>query len=227
LAGEIFKGMDPMKKYQLVFVFVFLLTATGSIFSQDKNRENSFLKNTIVIDPLWAFSSLVANAQTGTSGITTAIQYERQLSNTTSVVGRFEYDGKGFSENGDDIFQTTYSIESHARYFPGRKNTFFLDGMLGYALFNYQVEAKNSISHFFILGGKFGWRNDFGKPGGLIVEPSFGYYWTIGDFNKETRERIIPEYDFFANLFLTTPNSFYKDLFIGGLQLSIMVGYRF
>jgi len=105
---------------------------------------------------------------------------------------------------------------------------FFLDGMLGYANFSYRDEAINSISHYFKLGAKFGWRIDFGKPGGLVLEPALGYYWAIGkNINLTFLEGSDEFSDFFNQLFNQYYEYIIKRFFVGGLQVSIGLGYRF
>ena len=117
--------------------------------------------------------------------------------------------GLGFaaSDQGDGISTdavlelklSSFSLEGHARYYPWAR-TFFLDGMLGYANLTttfsgevnvnvnkggYGGKQKESVSieasrSYFKLGAKLGWRIDFGRPGGFVFEPSFGYYASIG-----------------------------------------------
>jgi hypothetical protein len=185
------------------------------------------------------------------SGFGIAAQYERQLRENLTVAGRFAYLGFGFgtkmSEEGlsaqlrMDI--SSFSIEGHLRFYPSA-DTFFLDGMLGYANLAMKFSggvivkedsgppAEEKISfgasrHYFKLGAKLGWRVDFGKPGGFIFEPCFGYYGGIGlgdTLGKKLSNNIEGDID------LTNIDPLFKILegiFIGGPRLSLAFGWRF
>jgi hypothetical protein len=121
----------------------------------------------------------------------------------------------------------SFSAEGHGRYFP-EGDMFFLVVMLGYANFNYRDETINSISHYFKFGAKLGWRIDFGKPGGLVLEPAIGYSWAIG---KTNNIEFIEGSDEFSTFFNQLFNQYYEYIirgyFVGGLQVSLGLGYRF
>jgi hypothetical protein len=153
----------------------------------------------------------------GSFGI--GVQYERQLMRKLSVAARFSYLGAGLDfssiEDGDsygasaDSLQTdlgvrftSFSLEGHARFYP-RSETFFLDGMLGYAnfktAFTGNVVGENSggkdetykvsfdaSRNYFLLGAKLGWRITFGKRarGGFVFEPALGYYAGLSSSDK-------------------------------------------
>jgi hypothetical protein len=131
-----------------------------------------------------------------------ALQYERQITDRFSASGRFSYVGSnmeiktGLSDDIDGALSLGYnsfSIEGHARLYPWAK-TFFLDGMLGFAHLSVDLSANtintrtrerdsidiNLTRGYFKLGGRLGWRIDFGKPGGFVLEPSLGLAGGIG-----------------------------------------------
>ena len=215
-----------MPKY-IILGLVFFVIVNGYIFSDD-DVENVFPKNTITVDMGLTVSTLITWGIIGDTVFGTAIQYERQVLNKISLASRFEY--RVISISSSDSSRTTtssFSAEGHGRYFPG-EGIFFLDGMLGYANFNYRDEAINSISHYFKLGAKLGWRIDFGKPGGLVLEPAIGYYWAIG---KNNDIAFLEGSDEFSSFFNQLFNQYYeyiiKGYFVGGLQVSLGLGYRF
>jgi len=215
-----------MPKYPLLGL-VFLIIVNGNLFSDD-DVENVFPKNTITVDMGLTASTLITWGIIGDTFFGTAIQYERQILNKASLASRFEY--RVISISLSDSSRTTtssYSAEGHIRYFP-EGGTFFLDGMLGYANFNYTDEVINSTSHYFKLGAKLGLRIDFGKPGGLVLEPAIGYYWAIG---KTNNIEFLEGSDEFSSFFNQLFNQYYeyiiKGYFVGGLQVSLGFGYRF
>ena len=136
-----------------------------------------------------------------TSGFGIGVQYERLLIEKLSVAGRFAYMTMGTGLvlgdfGGTKIDITSFSIEAHIKYFIDE--TTFIEGMLGYAnmtaKFGYEYLDVSNASltggvpkkkegfevprDYFKYGLKFGWRYDFGEPGGLIFEPSLG--WSFG-----------------------------------------------
>ena len=152
----------------------------------------------------------------------------------------------------------SFSIEGHARFYPWAK-TFFLDGMLGYANLRMKVSGeavvevedfgeyggyldsnkkKESVSFdvqrsYLKLGGKIGWRIDFGKPGGFIFEPSMGWYAGIGltdtlgkkfssSIKKETGEEA-------SEMQALDPVFFILEqiVFVGGPRVCLSFGWRF
>ena len=207
---------------------VFFVIVNGNLFSDEDIVENAIPKNTITVDMGLTASTLITWGIIGDTFFGTAIQYERQILNNISLAGRFEYRVISISSSdGSRTTTSSYSAEGHVRYFP-EGGTFFLDGMFGYANFNYRDEAINSISHYFKLGAKLGWRIDFGKPGGFVLEPAIGYYWAIG---KSNNIEFVEGSDEFSSFFNRLFNQYYeyiiKGYFVGGLQVSIGLGYRF
>jgi hypothetical protein len=211
-------------------VLVFLVMVNGYIFSDDEddeNNENVFPKNIITADAALTFSTLFTSGIMETPVFGAAIQYERQIVRKVSVAGRFEYRGMGISSSGGNRTNlTSFSAESHGRFFPGG-DTFFLDGMLGYAFFNYKNERINSTSHYFKLGPKLGWRIDVGKPGGLVLEPALGYYFAVGKTNIAFLEGS-DETSASLNQWLNQLWGYLvKGYFVGGPQFCFGLGCRF
>jgi len=210
-----------------MMVFVFLVMVNGYIFPDDEDVENVFPKNTITVDMGLTTAAFIAWEITGNTSFGTAIQYERQILSRVSALGRFEYRGMGItSSDGSKANMASFSAEGHGRYFP-EGDIFFFDGMLGYALFNYKDKAINSMSHYFKLGAKLGWRIDFGKPGGFVLEPAVGYYWAIGKSNIEFIEGSDEISGFFNQWLNQMYDYIIKGYFVGGPQICFGLGYRF
>ena len=207
-------------------VLGFLMFVNGTIFAD--NEENRLPKNIITVDMGLTLPSFVVWGITGFTFFGTAIQYERQILEKVSTIGRLDYRGISISGYDYKTSMSSISLEGHGRYYP-EQGAFFLDGMLGYAVFSYSsgVNEPANLSHYFKLGGKFGWRIDFGKPGGLIFEPSFGYYGAIGrtyiEFIKDAGE----VGGFFNQWLNQYFNYIVKGYFVGGPQFSLGLGYRF
>jgi hypothetical protein len=195
------------------------------------------------------------------SGFGIAAQYERQILENLTVGGRFAYLGGGIGismgtveEQGVNVDTSlsmnisSFSVEGHVRYYPWAQ-TFFLDGMLGYAnmsadfsgsvvVSENNIKQKESISFnasrsYFKLGAKIGWRVDFGEPGGFIFEPSFGWYGGIGlgdtlgkqltdDINRQMNGDVeeMGELDFAFSIL----ENF---IFVGGPRFALSFGWRF
>ena len=205
---------------KIIFVFIGLLIFTNEIvFSEE---EIIIPKNVIAIEIGYTISSLIVWGIKENPFFVTAIQYERQISESVSLGGRFDYRIMSFPDFDSRTDLSSFSFEAHIRYYPER-NVFFVDGMLGYAGFIYyssfaNSETVNSISHYFKFGGKLGWRIDFGKPGGFILEPSIGYYGAIGSTNIDFSNRWLN---------LLYEHFIIKGFFVGGPQFSLCLGYRF
>jgi hypothetical protein len=200
--------------------FTVLLLINGFVFSADENAESSSPKNTISIDAGLTGTTLFSWGITGDAMFGTAIQYERQISDNGSAAGRLEYQGVEF----DSANMSSFSVEAHARLYLLSK-LFFLDGMLGYAMFNNDDEITNFTAHFIKYGGTLGLNIDFGKPGGLVFEPAIGYYWSFGNriFDAEP-DQIDNYYDQLTNIMY---RDVIKNFFVGGLQISLGIGFRF
>lgn len=220
---------------KIILVFGFLLLLSGIVFANDENEE-IYPKNTVTIDTglllytpiFWGISDFSYHF------IGTALQYERQISKNISLAGLVGYRGLYIFDTdyyGDDYktIMSAISLEGHCRYYPNGE-TFFLDGMLGYANFYYLASYGTVIesnSNYFKFGGKIGWRIDFGKPGGFVLEPSFGYYGVIGKTNIRFIEDDSYVGLFFDSLLNQTYDYLIKGFFVGGPQGSLMLGYRF
>jgi len=193
------------------------------------------------------------------SGFGIATQYERQLLKQLSVAGRFAYLGAnlGFSEEegGDkavlEMELSSFSLESHVRYYPFGE-TFFLDGMLGFANmsadFSGEIITTNEETNkkdvekiaadlsrgYFKYGVKLGWRVDFGKPGGFVFEPAFGYYWGSGagdTFGKQLKDYAVKHYDEGDDIDIKDIDDAFsiieQFIFIGGPRMTLSFGWRF
>ncbi|MCL1813558.1 MAG: autotransporter domain-containing protein [Treponema sp.] len=247
-----------------LILLVLAVFVTSGIFAQKDYK--TMAKNTITVDAGPALVGL-AIGQIGryidedgpsTSGFGIGAQYERQIHSNLSVAGRFAYlrGDLGIVEDYYDtvlsanakaslgINITSFSIEGHVRYYPGSE-TFFLDGMLGYANLSTSfsgdvvVEAgglreKESASvtasrNYFKFGAKLGWRISFGKNGGFTFEPAIGYYGAIGmgdTIQKQLAKGIGKDEDTisgFDDAFKIVENF----IFVGGPRVTLSFGYRF
>jgi hypothetical protein len=184
------------------------------------------------------------------SGFGIAAQYERQIGENFSVGGRFAYlgGGLGLADEAEGLKAvlemkiTSFSLEGHTRYYPFGE-TFFLDGMLGYANMaatfsggvigtdNLGLKVKESVSFtgsrsYFKFGAKIGWRVSFNSEGGFTFEPSFGYYGGAGlgdTIGKKLSADIGKDISALDEMFDILENA----IFIGGLRLSLGFGWRF
>ena len=195
-----------MKKKVLMTILIMSLVTAGA-FAQNKNIITVDLGPTI-IGLTWNFmgnwvGGHLGMADTSSSGFGIAAQYERQLHNRFSVAGRFSYLGMGaglsLSEGGATaslgIDIKRFAFEGHFRVYPAGRS-FFIDAMAGYTLMipsfsghvivnESGIYASNSIDFsvrksYFSYGGKLGWRIDFGRPGGFIMELSLGWNGSVG-----------------------------------------------
>ena len=214
---------------RISFLLILLVFAGSAVYADE---DGVFPKNTFTIDGLTPLAFLLSNLiiDDGTFGFGTAVQYERQFTRTISAAVRFEY--KLFANLGGNTGTNMWSMsaEGHFRFYPGG-SVFFLDGMLGYANFSFKLdEYEMPMSHYFKLGGRLGWRIDFGEPGGFVLEPSFGYSGVIGntniDFNRmsDTSNSLISGINRFLNQMY---DGMIRGFFVGGPVLSIGLGYRF
>lgn len=173
-----------------IAILLLLALTTGGLFAQEGEGRKA---NVITVDVGPTIIGLglgigLGAALPGASGGGFGIgaQYERHITEQFSAAGRFAYLGAkvdmGMSGGSVGIELNSFSIEGHGRWYPF-SGAFFLDGMLGYA--NFAMKMSGSVSGqglsadtdmgFFKLGGKLGWKIDFGKPGGFVFEPAFGY----------------------------------------------------
>ncbi|HCC37796.1 MAG TPA: hypothetical protein DEQ14_09350 [Treponema sp.] len=219
-----------MKK-KMLLVMILCIFLGGIVYAEEIDTENPPPKNTVSIDIGAIGYSLLLTGVYNISGLSsmysaTGIQYERQLSEYVSLATLLGYTGIFFFDSGSNI--SSFSVEEHIRYYPQR-DTFFLDGMLGYGNMITQFNGKEPIlSHYFTVGGKLGWRIDFDKPGGLIFEPSFGYYGAFGKTNVSIE---LSGDNFWVNFLSFFQHALMdvvaKYALVGGPRFSLCLGYRF
>ena len=239
-----------MVKKGIIVLFVLAFVA-GGLFAQIEFADMA--KNTATIDfgptiigaAIKGVGNLIADEGgdgLSSSGFGFGVQYERQLLERVTVAGRFAYLGGGLGMVDDgvsaEVKLSSFSIEGHGRYYP-MKGTFFLDGMLGFANLSTTLsggfkgdsgttytETYKLSRGFFKLGAKLGWRICFGRNGGVVFEPAFGYYAglglgkTIGQKMSDEIGEDISEVDI---LFKMIQNF----VFIGGPRVTLALGYRF
>jgi hypothetical protein len=244
---------------KVLLVLILAVFAAAGVFAQSDYA--SMAKNTITVDvgPTiigFAFgkaADFIGDEGLNSGGFGIAGQYERQLSRPLSVAGRFAYlkadmgilveeerDG-GRGKLTTDVNLASLSAEGHVRFYPFG-DTFFLDGMLGYA--NLKTDVSGSIKveasgrtetesvsftgsrNYIKLGAKLGWRMSFGKNGGFTFEPALGYSFGIGlgdSIGDKLAEEIGGEAADFDDIFSRVE----QFVFIGGPRLSLAFGYRF
>ena len=249
-----------LKKGLLVLIIAVLVA--GGAFAQ--KSFSSMAKNTVTVDVAPTIAGFVAGplgskaaglvtdniSDIKSSGFSIAAQYERQLIKQLSVAVRgvygmpevkFSYVDSGVTGN-PDLNMTSIAGEGHVRFYP-LGETFFLDGMVGYALLStdlsgkvaYLGQATNATakesSNYFKYGLKTGWRMSFGNNGGFTFEPAIGYYMGIplGDalgkkvsasLSKQFAGNKVPGIEEAFSVLETFA-------FIGGPRLSLAFGYRF
>jgi len=187
------------------------------------------------------------------SGFGIAGQYERQLSRPLSVAGRFSYlradlGMKDTDEEGSmevNMSLVSFSVEGHVRFYPFG-DTFFLDGMVGYANFQTDFSGKlyehgtltDSLKFpadrsYVKLGAKLGWRISFGRNGGFTFEPAVGYSYGIGlgtSIGKQVGDKFkdkFDEDDFDTSSIADMASILENFVFIGGPRVTLAFGYRF
>ena len=257
-----------MKKKGLMVLALLVLVAGWSFAQTDFG---AMAKNTLTLDfgptvvglGIGGIGQMI-NEETGTDaassfGFGFGAQYELQLLQHLSVAGRFAYMSGTIgieNETGGGqkaVAKTTlssFSLEGHARYYP-LGETFFLDGMLGYARLSLGisgevidkgggtekvVEASRTVSRdYFKLGAKVGWRMSFGNNGGFTFESAIGWYGgiasgdTIGrrlmkSLNGDGGEGSADiDISEFDEAFETLENW----IFVGGPRLTLAFGFRF
>jgi hypothetical protein len=228
---------NPGKK--IAFVLGLLILSGGAVFAEDAdedadvNTEISLPQNTITVDigptvsiitTAWVYNMFFFGfVSIDAFGIAT--QYERQIVRHASITGRFEYDRVHISTVGLKWTMSAIFAEIHGRYYPFKFGVFFLDGMVGYAnvFMNISVAdiKANPAAHYFKFGGKLGARIDFGKPGGFVFEPAWGYYGAVGRSiklaNYAERDKAAAWRSF---------DELSQYLFTSGLRLSLGFGWR-
>ncbi|MDR0496616.1 MAG: hypothetical protein LBH42_03275 [Treponema sp.] len=177
------------------------------------------------------------------SGFGIGAQYERQLTKHVSAAFRFAYLGMGFNLAGSGYGASAktsfdakaYSFEGHGRFYPFSKTMFFLDALIGYEMiliglseessgFGYTSDKMSYTGNHLKYGAKLGWRIDFGKPGGFIFEPAFGWNFQTklgSNFNSsEIASRFNPDVADYVDLIAAW-------VFAGGPRVELGFGWRF
>jgi hypothetical protein len=248
-----------MSKKSLMALIIIVLV-TGGAFAQTDFA--SMAKNTFTVDfgPTIAGAAFrilvdkIVDAGLNTSGFGLAGQYERQISKPLSVAGRFAYLQTGLGimveESRDgatgrastDANLTSFSVEGHIRCYP-LGDTFFLDGMVGYANLKTDLSGTLKIQYqgrpvlnedilftasrdYLKLGAKLGWRISFGKNGGFTFEPAVGYSYGIG-LGDTIGAQVSDKYGGEAADIDEMLSYFENLVYIGGPRLSLALGYRF
>jgi len=219
---------------KIAIVLFFLLIACGSVFADDTDEESAMPKNTVTVDVaptsfflLFTGIMNIVDTDNPTFAIGIATQYERQITEKFSAAGRFEYGIIDMPGSVPKWRISAITAEGHGRYYHGQ-GMFFLDGTLGYAYvftdFSSTDQEIKPDAHYFKFGGKLGWRIDFDKPGGFVLEPALGYYVAVGTSLKTGYEKDLP---IFGNMLNFLTNNIARTLFVDGLRFSIGLGYRF
>jgi len=236
-----------VKKCLLILAIVAVVT--GGAFAQD-NTVTLDIGPTIVGLTIKSLGDRLGGGDgLSTSGFGIGAQYERQLFEKLSVAGRFSYVGGGIGIKDEDaalaMNLNSFSLEAHARFYPSRRQIFFLDGMLGYANMTASFGGSARVTdefgqthteslsikasrNYFKLGTKLGWRIDFGTKGGFIFEPSFGYSFVAG-LGDTLGEKLVASVNGDLSAAQTFDEAFkYVELFgVGGPRLSLAFGWKF
>jgi hypothetical protein len=209
---------------KIIFIVGFLLLASGLVFADNASEEIQLPKNTIAVDIdlfLLLFSGVMMLMDYHAPTFGVAVQYERQITEQVSLGGRFGYSSMNILDH-TDLSMSSFSINGYGRYFPGR-GVFFAGGSLGYANAFFNNNISNSMSHHFRFGGILGWRINFGKPKGFVLEPSISYFMSVGT-------RLNTGYDdneFLGDMLDTLYSLIASGLFISGPRFNIALGWRF
>ncbi|MDR0444442.1 MAG: hypothetical protein LBH44_13670 [Treponema sp.] len=237
------------------FVILVLAVVAGNVFAQPNNTFTVDLGPTVMGALIGATGDLIGENGVSTSGFGIAVQYERQLLKQFSVAGRFAYLGGGigygdsFKQDGAkidtllNINLSSFSLEAHARLYP-LGDSFFLDGLLGFANMTVDFTGELAVSaggekgtedvsvraskDYFKFGTKLGWRITFGKEGGFVFEPAFGYYAGVSgkdSMGKQLLGSIDGDMDVGPlDLMFWILEDF---VFIGGPRFTLSFGWRF
>jgi hypothetical protein len=215
------------KIWKIGCIALILMVPAGNIFAQ--NAANTA---TLDVGPLLAgagMGSLLNTAASSTDlsgfGFGIGAQYERELVSHFSVAGRFAFMNVEFAAGANTLGLSSFSFEAHGRFYPFAKG-FFLDGMIGFATFAMDFKGStnlNAIAYYFKPGLKVGWKIDFGRPGGFVFEPSFGWSFAFGtgndDFTKISDE--------FGEGIEDAKDTLAEMIFVGGPRLSLNFGWAF
>ena len=197
-------------------ILFFSLIISGLLFANNDDQDKNMPRHTISIDALTTTVSLLSLPILNQSYVIdsyilmTAIQYEFQVNDKLGLAARF-----GVKHFKLEFEMTSLSAEGHIRFYPAG-SAFYLGGLIGWANFT----ASNMPNFNFItFGPRLGWRIDFGKPGGFIIEPSLGYTGALGDpdFSKYLEKEDMGG----ATGFLI------QQYVVGGFSINFAMGLRF
>jgi hypothetical protein len=243
-----------------LLVLIIGVLAAGGAFAQSNTVTVDFGPTIagLVANPLSStISTMVENvSDIDTKGFSIAAQYERQLLRQVSVAGRLVYGGYDsnftYKQTGTTITATpvlnltSLAGEGHVRFYPFGE-TFFLDGMLGYAHLKAELSgtvvakvgpisvampASASVDNNYLkFGGKLGWRISLGNNGGLTFESAIGYYagTALGDdLGKKVSAELKKAVGGYEVVDIAEPFSLLEQyVLIGGPRVTLALGYRF
>jgi hypothetical protein len=235
-----------------LIVLILLIFISGAAFAQQDFA--SMPKNTVSVDigptflgiSFGMLSSLIDMGSASTTGFGIGAQYERQLFPWMSVGARYAYLGFGFGleerYGGDTVTLNmdlaTHNPEAFVRLYPF-SGAFFASASAGWQIFSAGFSGQAVIGgsqqrvsftasrNYIKFGGKLGWRIDFGRPGGFIFEPSFGWDFpgigmgeTIG---AQLTTEVGGEVEGFNEVFQILETF----IFVGGPRVTLSFGWRF
>jgi len=252
---------------KVLLVLIMVIFAAGGVFAQ--NSFASMAKDTITVDigptiagyavgPMGsALGDMIPGADNiadiNISGFSIAAQYEHHFLKQVSVAGRVVYGGPngtfdykvGPASGTPKLNLTSLAGEGHVRFYPFGE-TFFLDGMVGYAWLSADASgtfvaggagsrsgSAEESSNYLKYGAKLGWRMTFGNNGGFTFEPAFGWYLgtPLGDaLSKKLTTSLAKSLSVSASELSSFEKAFsaIEDfVLIGGPRLSLAFGYRF
>ena len=225
------------KKFYLILVLVIL--ASGTVFAQ------GFPMNSLTVDigpTIIGFAGpqfikvMSEDSEDSFFGFGIGAQFERHLTQAVSLAARYAYLGFGLSVKDNnfivDMDVKSHSAEGHVRFYPFAGRSFFLDGMIGYAWLSMgfessdysKTESLDLTANYLKYGAKIGWKIDFGKPGGFILEPSFGWNFKTMLNSSVAFDKIENEYDVNSREVADIAADW---IFVGGPRISIALGFRF
>jgi len=200
-------------------VLLFCLIASGFLFAQDDTGDlgEKMPRHVITIDVIPTAVSLFSLPVMNDTYIIerfilmTSLQYEHNVTDNFGMAARFGI--KWFNLDYNELL--TLSSDLHFRFYPNAR-FFFISGYLGWA--NLSM-TDIPLFNFVTFGAKLGWRIDFDKPGGFILEPSFGYTSALGEprFGDYTSDDIT---DGFTKYLI-------QQYIIGGFNVNLTMGFRF
>jgi hypothetical protein len=226
-----------------IAILVLLTFAAGGLFAQEEMAEDSRPMNTITVDvgPTivgLGLGGIIGAVSGGGSGMGVGIgaQYERHINQNFAAALRVAYLMTGLSISGASVDINSFSVEGHGRFYPFG-GAFFLDAMAGYANFNMGISGGpinlSSDGNYVKLGGKLGWKIDFGKPGGFVFEPAIGYSAGI-KLSGKNFGKVSTGYseidDMAANLVGSVDelkNLIANFVFVGGPRITLAGGWTF